>query len=184
MTLGTLLIIKSYKQHARNKAQKERRTKNDTKTVIQETNQRTMLENKSLRQWNLRDLIAYKTAWTFLNNVDSSRSRSDQHWGWRPWRRPWRRSHRRRQRQWQWHESPEELPEPLQDALAQPASTSGWSKIKSQNSSAQRARTLFRQRISSADWRALPRRTSGQMHKPTTILPTHSGIRLENGFPQ
>jgi hypothetical protein len=27
----------------------------------------------------------------------------------------------------------------------------------------------------------LPKQTGGRMHKPTTTLPTHSGIRLENG---
>jgi hypothetical protein len=78
----------------------------------------------------------------------------------------------------------EELPEPLQEALDQPSSTSGWNRIKSRNSSAQKARTQFQQRTSSADWRTLPRQTGGWMHKPTTILPTHSVIPLKNGSRQ
>ncbi len=58
---------------------------------------------------------------------------------------------------------PSELPEPLQEALAQPTSTSGWSRIRSRNSSAQKARTIFRLRISSVGWRILQKLTDGQM---------------------
>ncbi len=82
------------------------------------------------------------------------------------------------------HESPEEPLEPLQEAPDQPVSTSGWSRIKSRNSSARKARTQFRLRISSTDWRILPKPTGGRMPKPTKILPTHSGIQLANGSHQ
>jgi hypothetical protein len=66
----------------------------------------------------------------------------------------------------------------------QPASTSGWNRIKSQNSLARKARTPFQLRISSGDWRIWPKQTDGRTPKHTTISPTHSGIRLENGFRQ
>ncbi len=84
------------------------------------------------------------------------------------------------------HKLPEEPwvepQEALQEAPNQQASTSGWSRTKSRNSLAQRARTQFRRRILFADWRILPKQTGGWMHKPTTTLLTHSGIRLDNGY--
>ena len=60
-------------------------------------------------------------------------------------------------------------------------STSGWSKTRSQNSLDQKARIAFQLRISSGNWRILPKQTGGWMLKSTTTSPTHSGIRLENG---
>jgi hypothetical protein len=65
-----------------------------------------------------------------------------------------------------------------------PTSTSGWNRIRSRNSSDQKARTPFWRRILSDDWRILPKQTGGWTLKPTTTLSTHSGIRLENGFLQ